>query len=231
MLKDYIAASQKRMMEQVSNFYTSSGVQVYFKDQMLDNNVDVEKIVSKLERVVPQHLLEEVEMIIIGHFDEFEDRELTAFYKDGALHISNMQMDENEMLTDMIHETAHACETAYGQEIYADGHIKDEFLRKRMYLYDILWKMEFKAPKSIFLDPEYNEEFDKFLFQDVGYKKLGSVVSGIFINAYAPTSLREYFATGFADFYLNPNDHTNLKNSSPILYKKITLLHNLNKSD
>jgi hypothetical protein len=231
MLKDYIEASQKRMIEQVSNFYTSNGIQVYFKDQLLDDKIDVEKIVSDFERVVPRHLLEEVEMIIIGHFDEFEERNLTAFYKDGALHLSNMQMDENEMLTDMIHETAHACETAYGQEIYADGHIKDEFLRKRMYLYDILWKMGFKAPKSIFLDPEYDEEFDKFLFQDIGYKKLGAVVSGIFINAYAPTSLREYFATGFADFYLNPNDHTNLKNSSPILYKKIVLLHNLDKSD
>ena len=170
MLKDYIAASQKRMIEQVSNFYTSNGIQVYFKDQLLNDKIDVEKIVSDFERVVPRHLLEEVEMIIIGHFDEFEERDLTAFYKDGALHLSNMPMDENE-------------------------------------------------------------EFDKFLFQDVGYKKLGVVVSGIFLNAYAPTALREYFATAFADFYLNPNDHTNLKNLSPILYKKIALLHNLDKSD
>jgi len=219
------------MMEQLSNFYTGNGIQVYFKDQLIDDKLDVEKIVSKFERVVPQHLLEEVEMIIIGHFDEFEDRNLTAFYKDGALHISNMIMDERGLLTDMIHETAHACETAYGQQIYADGKIKDEFLRKRLYLYDTLWKMGFKAPKSVFLDAEYDQEFDDFLFKDVGYAKLSNIVGGMFISAYAPTSLREYFATGFAEFYLHPNDHTNLKHLGPVLYEKIMLLHNLDKSD
>ena len=218
-------------MEQLSNFYTGNGIQVYFKDQLIDDKLDVEKIVSKFERVVPQHLLEEVEMIIIGHFDEFEDRNLTAFYKDGALHISNMIMDEDGLLTDMIHETAHACETAYGQQIYADGKIKGEFLRKRLYLYDILWKMGFKAPKSIFLDAEYDQEFDDFLFKDIGYAKLNNIIGGMFINAYAPTSLREYFATGFAEFYLHPNDHTNLKRACPVLYEKIRLLHNLDKSD
>jgi hypothetical protein len=135
------------------------------------------------------------------------------------------------MLTDMVHETAHACEIAYGQEIYADSKIKDEFLRKRLHLYNILWQMDFKAPRSIFLDPEYDEEFDRFLFQDIGYDTLSNIVSGMFINAYAPTSLREYFATGFAEFYLHPNDHTSLKTSSPALYEKIILLHNLENID
>ncbi len=230
MLKDYIIASQKQIMEQVSNFYTGNGIQVYFKDQMLDDKIDVEKIISDFERVMPSHLLAEVEMIIIGHFEEFEERDLTAFYKDGALHLSNIQMDDKGMLLDMIHETAHACETAYGQEIYADGKIKDEFIRKRQHLYDILWKMDFKAPRSIFLDVEYDQEFDEFLFKDVGYDTLGNAINGLFINAYAPTSLREYFATGFAEFYQHPNDHKILKQISPELYKKIILLHNLDKS-
>tara|TARA_B100000131_G_scaffold323190_1_gene380383 strand:- start:3513 stop:4169 length:657 start_codon:yes stop_codon:yes gene_type:complete len=218
-------------MEQVTNFYTGSGIQVYFKDQMLDERIDVEKIISSFERLLPSHLLEEVEMIIIGHFQEFEDHSFTAFYKDGALHISNVQIDSETMLNDMIHETAHACETAYGQEIYADSKIKDEFLRKRLHLYNILWKMDFKAPKSIFLDIEYDEEFDLFLFQDIGYQTLGNVVKGLFVNAYAPTSLREYFATGFAEFYQHPNNHSALKKMSPALYEKITLLHNLDKID
>ena len=42
-----------------------------------------------------------------------------------------------------------------------------------------------------------------------------------FINSYAPTSLREYFATGFTDFYMRPDDRETLKMVSPILYKKI----------
>jgi len=46
---------------------------------------------------------------------------------------------------------------------------------------------------------------------------------GLFINAYAAVSLREYFATGFTDFYLHPN-HNFLKQVSPALYKKLLLL-------
>jgi len=48
---------------------------------------------------------------------------------------------------------------------------------------------------------------------------------GLFITAYAPTSLREYFATGFLEFYLEPN-HNFLKKTSPQLYKKLIVLQN-----
>ena len=229
MLKDYIKASQQKMTEQISNFYTPSGIQVYFKDQMHDTSIDVERVVADLEKRVPRHLTDEIEMIIIGHFQEFEDRGINAFYKDGALHISNIQSDEKDILDDMIHEAAHAAEEAYGYEIYGDSNIKDEFLRKRMHLYNILWKMGFKAPKSIFLEIEYDQEFDEFLFKDVGYDTMGEAITGLFINAYAATSLREYFATGFTDFYLQPNDHSFLKKTSPALYDKLALLHNLDK--
>ena len=231
MLKDYIQASQQKIIEQVSNFYTANGTQVYFKDQLLNDLVDVEKVVAKLESVVPQHLVEEVEMIIIGFFEEFEERSINAFYRDGALHISNLQTNDEDLLDDMIHETAHACESAYGQEIYADNKVRDEFLRKRLHLYDILWKMGFKAPKSIFSNVEYDKQFDDYLFKDVGYNTMGDAITGLFINAYAPTSLREYFATGFTDFYLQPNDHSFLKKTSPQLYEKLLLLHNLDKID
>ena len=180
-------------MEQVSNFYTSTGIHVYFKDQMHDHSVDVEKVVTRLESLIPTQLLSEVEMIIIGHFDEFDERNINAFYKDGALHISNLQMDEDGLLDDMIHETAHAVEIAYGQQIYADSKIKDEFLRKRNHLSD--------------------------------------VVNGIFISPYSPTSLREYFATGFTEFYMHPNNHGFLKKTSPALYSKLEKINNIESLD
>ena len=59
--------------------------------------------------------------------------------------------------------------------------------------------------------------------------KLALLLQGIFINAYAPTSLREYFATGFTDFYLEP-DHTLLSSISPALYEKLIFLHRPKKS-
>ena len=46
--------------------------------------------------------------------------------------------------------------------------------------------------------------------------RLGNAMRGLFINPYAATSLREYFATGFTDFFIQ-SDHKFLKTVSPVL--------------
>jgi len=74
------------------------------------------------------------------------------------------------------------------------------------------------------MDVEYNEDFDKFLYETVGYDKLAPLINGVFISAYAPTSLREYFATGFTAYYMDSN-HDYLKRLGPQLYNKINSLH------
>ena len=81
------------------------------------------------------------------------------------------------------------------------------------------------------MDPEYNEEFDMFLYKKVGYDKLEIILSGIFISPYAATSLREYFATGFAEFFTNPDLNSFLQKVSPELYKKLILLQNSEELD
>ena len=89
MLKNYISLKQQQLTEQQADFYTSSGLHVFFKDPV--ENVDVEKVISKVESILPIHLLSEIEMIIFGWFDEFEERNLNAFYDGGTLYISNIQ--------------------------------------------------------------------------------------------------------------------------------------------
>ena len=212
-----------------NDFYTPGGLQVYFKDDLL-NNVDVESVVAKVESTLPDHLRSEVDMIVIGHFDEFEERSINAFYDSGALYVSNVQTDEEDLYDDLVHEISHSLEGPYGYEIYGDEEVKNEFLLKREHLYNILWKAGFKAPRSFFDNVEFDEEFDKFLHQEVGYDKLSTLMRGLFINPYAATSLREYFATGFTDFYLYP-DHSNLQRISPRLYKKLLMLHDPKKLD
>jgi len=44
-------------------------------------------------------------------------------------------------------------------------------------------------------------------------------VNGLFPNAYSPTSIREYFASGFEEYFLG--DRNYLKKVSPVLYRKI----------
>tara|TARA_R110000824_G_scaffold46692_2_gene133794 strand:+ start:7263 stop:7913 length:651 start_codon:yes stop_codon:yes gene_type:complete len=216
-------------MQPQNDFYTSTGIHVYYKDQLQNNDINVEEIISLLEQKIPHHLLEEVEMVIVGWFDEFEERELSAFYDSGTLYISNSQIDGEEMLNNTIHETAHSLEQPHGYLIYGDGELKNEFLRKREHLHDIMWANGYKIPKSVFLDPEYNEELDMFLYEDVGYGKLTGMTQGLFLNAYAVTSLREYFATGFTEYFTDSN-HTFLKKLSPVLYSKISGLHTLEEN-
>jgi hypothetical protein len=226
----YLKQKQKQLLEMRSDFYTSRGTHVYFKDQLENEDIDVERVVAKAESVIPEHLLSEFEMIVIGWFKEFEDRDINAFYKDGVLHISSRQVDEKDMFDDIVHEIAHSVEETYSYEVYGDQAIKDEFLRKRQILHDKLWALGYKAPTQWFMETEYDKEFDEFLFEKVGKDKLRMICMGLFINAYAPVSLREYFATGFADYYLY-QDHGLLAKVCPALAKKMNFLQDVKNLD
>jgi len=213
----------KKQQSSRVDFYTPTGLHVYFKDEMLDGSINVDSAVSRFESMLPRHLSSCIEMIIFGDFEEFHERSLNAFYDSGTIYVTNLQDDESDILDDLVHELAHGVEEQYGYQIYGDQKLKDEFLNKRMHLYKILWEMGFKAPKAFFEDTEYDQEFDEFLHQTVGYDTLSNAMQGLFISPYAATSLREYFATGFTDFFIHP-DHKLLKTVSPALYDKIIFL-------
>jgi len=217
-------------MEMRSDFYTARGTHVFFKDDLENENIDPEQTVATVESMIPDHLLSELETIVIGHFEEFDDRNINAFYRDGILHISNVQDNEEDLIDDIVHEVAHSIEGIYGYEVYGDQSIRDEFLRKRQILHDKLWALGYKAPSQWFMNTEYDQEFDDFLLKKVGYDKLRMICMGLFINAYAPTSLREYFATGFTDFHLQP-DSAFLQKVSPALTKKLILLQDIKNLD
>ena len=89
----------------------------------------------------------------------------------------------------------------------------------------MLWASGYKIPASFFMNTEYDQEFDNLLYQKIGYEELDQHVSGLFMNSYAATSLREYFATLFTDYYINSN-HNYIKKISPAVYEKISILQN-----
>ena len=231
MLQNYIQRRQNELLESVNDFYTSSGIHVFFKEPIQNKDIDVEEVVNKIESKIPLHLLSEVEMIIVGWFDEFEERGINAFYDGGTLYISHIQNDAADIYDDLVHEISHSLEEPHGYFLYGDKKIEQEFLRKREYVHDILWKMGIKIPKTVFMNTEYDKEFDMLLYQKIGYDKLSAIMTGIFITPYAATSLREYFATGFTEFYTHPDAHDFLKKVSPQLYKKIISLQDPEKLD
>ena len=56
MLIDYIQRSQKRITEAVSSFYTPTGIHVYFKEPLTNDDIDIEAVIRRVEESIPSHL-------------------------------------------------------------------------------------------------------------------------------------------------------------------------------
>jgi Mlc titration factor MtfA (ptsG expression regulator) len=131
------------------------------------------------------------------------------------------------MLENFIHEAAHALESDYGMFIYDDSLIQ-EFKGKRNRLYHLISAEGYHINPQLYKFTEYNEKFDNFLANEVGYPVLLSLTMGLFISPYGATSIREYFANGFEKYFLgNPRA---VRDISPILYRKIEEIINDNEA-
>ena len=104
-----------------------------------------------------------------------------------------------------------------------------KFLWKRKRLYKILKQENFWPQYDWFLNTEYDANFDNYLYREIGYQTLNMLIVGLFYSPYAATSLREYFANGFENFYLG--DRNYLKQISPKLFDKIYLIHQMGDSE
>ena len=204
-------------------------LQIIFKDHF-SNDIDYVSVIKRLNQLLPDHIIQLVDALYVGDFDYFKQRDINAMYLDGAIYVSNEQDNEGDLLDDIIHEYSHACEAAYGEMIYGDGDIKDDFLSKRQTLKRFLrhenrWS---DIEDYDFTEIDYDEDLDMFLKDGVGYERLNNLINGLFLNPYSTVSLREYFARGFEEFYLG--DRSYLKKICPYIYNKLYLLNDLEKN-
>ena len=199
-------------------------INVFIKDNFLED-INLKSVLNKIENLLPAYYVNNIDALYVGQFKDFLEKDTNAAYKNGALYITNDQDDEEDMVDDIIHEIAHAVEEIAGSEIYGDDKIEIEFLGKRKRLESILKNENYDVSQYDFLNSKYTEKFDMFLYADVGYPLLTSLTMGLFISPYAATSLREYFARGFEEYYIG--DRKYLTNISPVLYNKIEYLDNI----
>ena len=66
-----------------------------------------------------------------------------------------------------------------------------------------------------FLDSEFDQEMDDFLYKEIGYDNLNYLINGLFLNPYAVTSIREYFASGLEKYFLDGTKREQLRRFSP----------------
>jgi hypothetical protein len=205
------------------DMYNMSGVDVYIKDR-LPEDVNPEFVFNYINARIPFHLTTGVDIIYIGQFPEMKERDINAYYEDGAIYVTNEQDDEMDMIDDVIHELAHAVEMSQDELIYGTGEIQREFAAKRKNLSDRLHNIA-EVPKDFNFNIEYDKNIDDFLYKSVGYDILDQLVVNIFVSTYAATSVSEYFARGFEEYFIG--DRSKLKKISPILFRKIDELVHL----
>jgi len=219
---EYIKKSHSRSLKENREKYLHDKL-VYVKDP-LPKDVDIDYVLKYIEKRLPAHLMHLIDAVYVGAFPFLKEKDINAIYMDNAIYVANDQSNEEDMIDDIIHETAHSVEEFAGEELYFDGEVEREFLGKRKRLCSLLAAEGFKIPSESCLELEYNEDFDQFLYQNVGYEALTNISMGLFYSPYAATSLREYFANGFEHYFLG--DKKYLKNISPLLYNKITNIAN-----
>jgi hypothetical protein len=213
--------------EKVNNtpkYFHFGGISVV-QDDELPEHINMKAIFKTIEKTLPSHFFQKLKGVSIKHHKFFDDRNATAVYKDGILHITNQQDDSNDLIDDICHEIAHHVEELYPVEIYEDKEITEEFLLKRKQLKSEIQSEGYWVSEYDFQNLDYNEKFDNFLYKRLGKTMLGMVTAGIYVRPYSSISLREYFATGFEAYYCGQRE--SLYKISPVLYKKIDNLHNL----
>ena len=224
-IKEIITNSYNKALRERKEFYLN-GALVQVVDP-LSKFIDIEKIISFLEKRIPDQILNLIDVYYIGDFDVFKKRNTNAAYMDGAIYLSNNQDGERDLLDDIVHELGHALIEKDHANIFGDGLIRQEFLSKKQTLKRILRSKGYDIPKS-FNTTGFSQDVDDFLYKEVGYEALWKIINGLFTSPYAATSLEEYFSTGLEDYYLGKS--LLLKSISPQLYNKMELYDELGKN-
>ena len=215
-ITNHIQNNNQRLPE-----YSLGPVQVIVKDR-LAKNIDILSVFSDILSYIPDRFIELVDVIYIGEFDFLLKREVNSIYMDGAIYVTNQQDGPQDLKDDLVHEISHAVEDVHKQYIYEDGLIENEYFGKLKRLRSLLAHEGYDVNSVDFFNTELNKEFDEFLYKEVGYGPLRILSDGLFLAPYSATSLQEYWARGFEEYYLGERAY--LKILCPYIYSKLQLL-------
>ena len=222
---NWVQESVKRSSK-LKDHYKMQEIDIFIKDE-LPSHINPDLVFSTFSKIIPSHLLSGIDIIYIGQFDIFKERDINAVYEDGAIYVTNEQDSDQDMIDDIIHELAHSVEETFTEFIYDENDLKSEFLRKRTKLFVLLEAYNYSPPEALKTSYHYDVDLDKYLYKTVGYDVLWNFISNLFPSPYSITSLREYFAVGFEYYFMGEKD--TIKKVSPSLYSKLENLEYLEK--
>ena len=123
----YIKDSLGRQLRERKEYSLFNDVVVIIKDP-LPQEVNMTLVIRQIEKRLPRNLASGIDAIYVGDFKELDTREVESVYLDGAIFISNRQENEEMMAASIVHEVAHSLEERFGEGIYGDSEIIDEFI-------------------------------------------------------------------------------------------------------
>lgn len=211
----------------MKEYYIHGDIPFFVIDDIDSQKVNIQNVINTLSTKIPKKLFYGVDGVYVAHLPEFDERLINAVYKDDALYITNRQDDNIDMIDDIVHELAHSIEVHFYEEVYGDDDIEYEFLAKRKRLFRILKNEGYPIEMHDFLNIHYDEQFDFYLYNEIGYNALDGYIQGVFLSPYSVTSIREYFAVAFTDYLLY--DRQSVKMTCPAAYIKIKNLIDKNK--
>ena len=225
-IRQIIENSILKSKKQKKEFLLFSRIMVFIQDPLISDSVDFDEVVNSLEKFMPPHLFEDIDIIYVGQYQNLIDRSLEALYESGAIYITNTLSENIDYIENIIHENAHSIEDAHGLSIYGDEKVKSEFVGKRERLFHAIKSQGHDVAGLDYLNAEFSQEMDDFLHKELGYDNLNYLINGLFLNPYAVTSIREYFASGLEKYFLDGAKREQLRRFSPELTKKIEELIN-----
>ena len=214
-LKSVISERQKKQKQ-----YTWKQIHIFEKDPITPGNFQFKQVLNKIAKFIPKKFFQNIDSIYVGDFSFLNKREAQAVYENSSIFVTNSQESIDDMCDDIIHEIAHSIEEIQTDNIYSDGMLEKEFLLKRKSLHSILKSEGYPTDLQYFMNVEYSQDFDSYLYSEIGYSALDMMSANIFYSPYAATSLREYFANGFEAVYFYRDAHV-ISKLCPVLYKKI----------
>ena len=225
-IRQIIENSILKSKKQKKEFLLFSRIMVFIQDPLISDSVDFDEVVNSLEKFMPPHLFEDIDIIYVGQYQNLIDRSLETLYESGAIYITNTLSENIDYIENIIHENAHSIEDAHGLSIYGDEKVKSEFVGKRERLFHAIKSQGHDVAGLDYLNAEFSQEMDDFLHKELGYDNLNYLINGLFLNPYAVTSIREYFASGLEKYFLDGAKREQLRRFSPELTKKIEELIN-----
>ena len=223
-MREYIERNDQKLNKaRLANEITMMKLKYFEKDPTEGQSFNPDIVFGEVVKLIPKKFLDYIDTIVLGDFSFLKEKNLDALYLDSSIYLSNEPREDlADLVDDIIHETGHAVAENNEMVIYGDGRLEKEFLAKRERLYFLLKENGFREEVEFhdFGNPEFDEQFDIFLYQEVTYPLLTALTPGLFCSPYGTTSLKEYFANGFEHYFYVSDPHY-VNDISPVISSKI----------